>query len=759
MSEIKDEIILRGLKENNLKNVDLNIPKEKIIVFTGLSGSGKSSVVFDTLATESRRQMTLNYPLYVRNQMPRYERPQADLMQNLSPVVVVEQRPIGGNPRSTVGTYMDINPLIRLLFSRIGKPSIGSATDFLIQNSFGRCPECGGFGEVVTPDLNKMIDYEKSLRDYAVKFKPLSPSGWQGRWMMTGGLFDPDKPIKDYSEEKLYLLLYGPREGERVYAPFHTKHGPQNHEWDGLLPRFTRLYINRDISKLKEVSQDDVLAVSTEFLCPTCQGSGLNPKVLECRINGLNIVEYDGLELPEILEELNNIKEPMGESIAQQAILHVKQLVDMGLGYLSLSRKIGTLSGGEAQRVKIARHLGSSLNNITYIFDEPSAGLHPEEVDMLIQMLRRLKDQHNTVIVIEHNLSVIKVADEIIEMGPGAGVNGGEVVYQGKLEGLDNSPTATALNHKLKINKNPRAIKSYFTINRVSNNNLKNISVNIPKNVLVSICGVSGSGKSSLMLEAFTELYPETIMVGQGGIGISNRSTLATYMGIMDDIRAIFSKETGQPAGLFSFNSAGACPICKGKGVLTPDVAFADPVTIPCEACGGTRYSDEVLSYQYQEKNVIEILDLTIDEAIKYFKMPKIIKRVHTLKDVGLGYLTLGQTTSSLSGGEIQRLKLASHLQKEGQIYLLDEPSLGLHTEDNEKLLDVFQNLVNRGNSVIIIEHNLNFIAASDWVIELGPGGGKQGGQIILVGTPEKMLNAETLTAKWLKDRVRKHFT
>ncbi|MBS4205866.1 ATP-binding cassette domain-containing protein [Lederbergia citrea] len=759
MSEIKDEIILRGLKENNLKNVDLNIPKEKIIVFTGLSGSGKSSVVFDTLATESRRQMTLNYPLYVRNQMPRYERPQADLMQNLSPVVVVEQRPIGGNPRSTVGTYMDINPLIRLLFSRIGKPSIGSATDFLIQNSFGRCPECGGFGEVVTPDLNKMIDYEKSLRDYAVKFKPLSPSGWQGRWMMTGGLFDPDKPIKDYSEEKLYLLLYGPREGERVYAPFHTKHGPQNHEWDGLLPRFTRLYINRDISKLKEVSQDDVLAVSTEFLCPTCQGSGLNPKVLECRINGLNIVEYDGLELPEILEELNNIKEPMGESIAQQAILHVKQLVDMGLGYLSLSRKIGTLSGGEAQRVKIARHLGSSLNNITYIFDEPSAGLHPEEVDMLIQMLRRLKDQHNTVIVIEHNLSVIKVADEIIEMGPGAGVNGGEVVYQGKLEGLDNSPTATALNHKLKINKNPRAIKSYFTINRVSNNNLKNISVNIPKNVLVSICGVSGSGKSSLMLEVFTELYPETIMVGQGGIGISNRSTLATYMGIMDDIRAIFSKETGQPAGLFSFNSAGACPICKGKGVLTPDVAFADPVTIPCEACGGTRYSDEVLSYQYQEKNVIEILDLTIDEAIKYFKMPKIIKRVHTLKDVGLGYLTLGQTTSSLSGGEIQRLKLASHLQKEGQIYLLDEPSLGLHTEDNEKLLDVFQNLVNRGNSVIIIEHNLNFIAASDWVIELGPGGGKQGGQIILVGTPEKMLNAETLTAKWLKDRVRKHFT
>ncbi|MEH7384683.1 excinuclease ABC subunit UvrA [Bacillus sp. JJ1521] len=751
MPEIKDEIMLRGLKENNLKNIDLNIPKEKIIVFTGLSGSGKSSVVFDTLAKESRRQMTQNYPLYVRNQMPRYERPHADLMRNLSPVVVVEQRSIGGNSRSTVGTYMDINPLIRLLFSRIGEPSIGSATDFSSQSSFGRCPECGGFGEVIAPDLHKMIDFSKSLRDYAVKFKPLSPSGWQGRWMMTGGLFDPDKPIKNYPEEELHLLLYGPPEGEKVYAPFHTKNGPQPHEWDGLLPRFTRLYINRDVSKLKEVSEDDVFAVSTHSVCPTCQGSGLNPKVLECRINGLNIAEYDQLELTELLEELKNIKDPMGVSVAQQAIPQIIQLVDMGLGYLSLSRKMGTLSGGEAQRVKIAKHLGSSLNNMTYIFDEPSAGLHPEEVDMLIQMLKSLKAQHNTVIVIEHDLSVIKIADEIIEMGPGAGVNGGEVVYQGKLEGLKNSKAATTLSHKLTVNKNPRTIEDYFTIKSARNNNLKNISVNIPSNVLVSICGVSGSGKSSLMFEEFTKKFPETIMVGQGGIGVSSRSTLATYMGIMDDIRSIFSKETGQPAGLFSFNSIGACPICKGKGVLTPDVAFADPVAIPCETCGGTRYSDEALAYRYQDKNIVEILDLTIEEAKNYFKWPKIIKRVNTLKEVGLGYLTLGQTTSSLSGGEIQRLKLASHLQKEGQIYLLDEPSLGLHTKDNGKLLDIFQKLVNRGNSVIIIEHNLDFIAASDWVIELGPGGGKQGGHIIFEGTPEEMLHAGTVTAKWLK--------
>lgn len=751
MKKSKDEIILRGLRENNLKKIGLNIPKEKITVFTGLSGSGKSSVVFDTLATESRRQMTMNYPLYVRNQMPRYERPHADLMQHLSPVVVVEQKPVGGNSRSTVGTYMDIHPLIRLLFSRIGSPPIGSATDFSSQSSFGKCPECNGYGEVIAPDKNKMIDFDKSLREYAVRFKPLSPSGWQGNWMMTGGLFDPDKPIKDYPKEQYDLLVYGPPEGERVFAPFHTKDGPHDHEWDGLLPRFTRLYINRDLSKLKQTSQEDVLAMSTHTLCPTCHGSGLNPKVLKCKINGFNIAEYDQLELTELLTELTKINDPIGKSIAQQAIPNVQQLVDLGLGYLSLSRKMGTLSGGEAQRVKIARHLGSSLNNITYIFDEPSAGLHPEEIRMLLKMLESLKENHNTVVVIEHNLAVIKVADEIIEMGPGAGVQGGEVIYQGELSGLKEASSITRLDHKLTINKNPRAAESYFSIKHATNNNLKDVSVEIPKNVLVSVCGVSGSGKSSLMFEAFSEKFPETIAVGQGSIGTSSRSTLATYMGIMDDIRKIFSKATGQPAGLFSFNSLGACPICDGKGVTTPDVAFADPVTVTCEACAGTRYSDEALSYKYGGKNIVEILELTIEETNNYFDMPKIVRKVNTLKDVGLEYLTLGQTTSSLSGGEVQRLKLASYLKKEGQIYLLDEPSLGLHTRDNDKLLDVFEKLVDKGNSVIIVEHNLDFVAASDWVIEMGPEGGRKGGHVLFEGTPEDMLHADTITAKWLK--------
>lgn len=755
MPNKKDEIILKGLKENNLKNIDLNIPKGSINVFTGLSGSGKSSVAFDTLATESRRQMTLNYPMYVRNQMPRYERPRADLMRNLSPVVVVEQRSIGGNSRSTVGTYMDIDPLIRLLFSRIGSPSVGSATDYSTQSTFGRCPTCDGFGEVVTPDLHKLVDFDKSLREYAVQFKPLSPSGWQGQWMMTCGLFDPDKAIKDYDKETYDLFIYGPPGGGTVYAPFHTKDGPHNAQWDGLIPRFVRLYINRDISKLKQISQDDVLAVSKHSLCPTCDGSGLNPEVLKSKINKYNILEYQDLEMIEISNELKKIKDPLGQSIAQQAIPRISKLIEMGLGYLSLSRKMNTLSGGEGQRVKIARHLGSSLNNMTYIFDEPSAGLHPEEVSMLIEMLESIKKQYNTVIVIEHDLSVIKSADQIIEMGPGAGTQGGKVVFQGTPDELKNSKDAvTSLDHQLIINDDPRKADSYFSIDHANDNNLKDVSIKIPKNVLVSVIGVSGSGKSSLMLEAFTEKYPETIKVSQDGIGISSRSTLATYMGIMDDVRAVFAKETNQAPGLFSFNSTGACPVCNGKGVTHPDVAFADPVTIRCEACDGTRYSDKARSFTYKGKNIVDILNLTIEEAMTTFTKDKILKKVGTLEDVGLDYLTLGQTTSSLSGGEVQRLKLASQLKKEGQIYLLDEPSLGLHLKDNAKLLDVFENLVNKGNSVIIIEHNLDFIAASDWVIEMGPEGGKRGGHIIFEGTPMEILEAKTLSAKWLKKAV-----
>lgn len=752
---MKDAITLRGLKENNLKNIDLQIPKEKIVVFTGLSGSGKSSVVFDTIAIESKRQMTLNYPSYIRNQMPRYERPHADVIDHLSQVVVVEQRPATNNSRSTLGTYMDISPLIRLLFSRIGYPQVGEATDFLAHSAYGKCPECNGYGEVISPDVHKLVDFNKSLQDYAIQFKPLSPSGWQGRWMITGGLFEPDVPIKKYSPKKRQLLLYGPPKGEKIYAPFHTKNGPQDHEWDGLIPRFKRLYINRDLSKLKQVSEKEVLSMSTLSACSTCEGTGLHPDVLASKINDLNIVEFYQLELTDLVQVLTKITDPLGSSIAAQAIPHLERLIHMGLGYLSLERQMHTLSGGEAQRVKIARHLGSSLNNIIYIFDEPTAGLHQEEISRLITMLTALKERHNTVLIIEHNPAIIEIADEIIEMGPGAGVDGGEVTFQGELSQLSSSSTSRVLEQKQIMNQHPRKHVGDFPIIDANHNNLKNITVNIPKHMLVALCGVSGSGKSSLMLEAFLKAYPETITVSQKTIGISSRSTLATYMGIMDKIRSIFAKVTGQPAGLFSFNSLGACPVCKGKGIITPDVAFADPVTTTCEACNGTRYSNEALSFQYKGKSIVDILKLTINETLEYFDQPTIVNKIATLQDVGLSYITLGQTTSSLSGGEIQRLKLASHLQKSGQIYVLDEPSLGLHTTDSEKLLTLFQRLVDQGNSVIIIEHRLDFIAASDWVIELGPGAGKDGGEVLFEGTPEEMVKANTLTAKWLRELVK----
>lgn len=739
------------MKENNLKNIDMTLPKEQLIVFTGLSGSGKSSVAFDILAAESQRQMEKNYSQYLRRHMTLHERPKADLMKNLTSAVVIEQKQVSTNPNSTVGSYMDLGPLIRLLFSRIGQPKIGEAVDFSTQSSFGQCPTCAGNGDVIKPDINKLVDFNKSLRDYAVQFKALSPSNWQGRWMITGDLFDPDTPLKDWPKDKLELFLYGHPEGKEVIMPFKTKNGDHKSKWDGLVPRFKRLYIDRDISKLKEVDAEDVRAVSTSSPCPTCQGTGLNPKVLASKINGLNIAQMNNLEITDLLAELKKVNDELGLSLVNQALPIIEQMVNMRLGYLHLNRKVGTLSGGEAQRLKIASQLGSNLNNLTYILDEPSAGLHPEEVSQLIDVLNILKNQHNTVIVVEHNLEIIREADMIVEMGPGAGTSGGEVIFQGASKLMTDTHTARALTRDFRLKDRVREWRSSLPLRHASANNLKDISIDIPENILITVAGVSGSGKSSLMVEEFTKVYPEAIVVSQKGIGISTRSTIATYMGIMDEIRKNFAKHTGQNPGLFSFNSDGACPNCGGKGYLQPDTAFADPVTIVCQECEGKRYSKDALSYTYLGKNIVEILELTVRETLEYFSKPAIERRVQALEDVGLGYLTLGQTTSTLSGGELQRLKLASELQHEGKIYILDEPSRGLHPTDTKHLLKLFNRLVDRGNTVVMIEHNLNFLIESDWVIELGPQGGRNGGQVVFEGTPSEMTQADTLTAKWLK--------
>lgn len=755
---MKDQIILKGVRVNNLKNIDIEIPKEKLLVLTGLSGSGKSSLAFGTIATESQRQMTRNYSQYLRRHMTLYERPEADIMQNLSPVLVVPQKPIGANIQSDVGSYMDVGPLIRLLFSRIGEPSVGSATDYSTKSSFGQCPTCKGKGLLIQPDIHKLVDFDKSLEDYAVQFKPLSPSGWQGRWMITGGIFDPDIPIKAYPEDKLNLFLYGPEDADYVIMPFHTKNGPHQSKWDGLLPRFQRLYVDRDISNLKEVDDDDVLAMCSYDTCPTCQGTGLNPQVLASKIQGLNIADFMNLELPDLLEVLKKIDDPLGQSIANQAIPILERLIELGLPYLTLNRKVASLSGGESQRLKIARQLGSSLNNLTYIFDEPSAGLHPSEVDRLLNMLQNLRDMHNTVILVEHHPLIIKAADLVLELGSGAGQEGGEIVHFGKADQLPKeSPTGQAFEEDLVLNENPRKWTDAFELKHANIHNLKDLSLPIPKNALVTVAGVSGSGKSSLILDAF---YPEnkedTIVIDQKAIGVSSRSTLATYMGIMDDIRQVFAKETGQDPGLFSFNSKGACPKCGGKGELKPDVAFADPVSFICDECEGTRYSQEALSYTYRGKNIVEFLKLTAQEGLDYFEHDRILHRLETLDQVGLDYLRLGQSTSSLSGGELQRLKLASQLQYQGKTYILDEPSMGLHPLDADKLLHLFKVLVDQGNTVILIEHNLKFVAQADWIIELGPVGGKDGGHIIFQGLPTELLEENTPTAAWLRKAMGK---
>lgn len=452
-----------------------------------------------------------------------------------------------------------------------------------------------------------------------------------------------------------------------------------------------------------------------------------------------------------IRKELQRIDDELGKRIAEQILPSVDQLIDLGLGYISLSRNMGTLSGGEAQRVKIARHLKSSLNNLIYIFDEPSAGLHPEEVPMLLQMMQHLKKKHNTVLVVEHHQEIIKIADEVIEMGPGSGAKGGEVTFKGSPEKLLHSLAQTQINPHVRIKERNRKSTTFFTIKNAKRHNLKQITVQIPKHVLVSICGVSGSGKSTLLLEEFLTRYPEAIWVSQDPIGQSSRSTLATYMGIMDEIRHTMAKETNQSPGMFSFNSLGACPVCHGKGFLKPDVAFADPITVTCEACHGTRYSNEALTYTYRGLTIHDILSLTIAEADDYLDAPKIRRRINALREVGMDYVTLGQTTNTLSGGELQRLKLASHLQHQGKVYILDEPSLGLHSKDRKKLLALFQRFVERGNSVIMIEHHLDFLAVSDWLIELGPKGGAEGGYVLFEGTPKEMLTANTPTAQALR--------
>ena len=745
MEHRNDNIEIIGASENNLKHIDVTIPKGKLVVFAGVSGSGKSSLAFDIVAVESNREWQQSYPLFLRNKMPHYDRPKVDEIRNLTPAIVVDQHAIGSTSRSTVGTAVDVAPLMRLLFSRVGQPSAGGSMAYSFNHPAGMCPDCTGIGERLELIEESMFDPDKTLAEGAILFSQFS-AGWQTHLYQNNPLFNPHKKLRNFSDEEWETLKYGAKEPIKVGIKSNNTGRVDMVEYEGVFPRFERVYMKRDITKLKKSLQEEIMTHVRHGFCRTCGGSGLNPKALSSKINGKNIVECMDMTAADLLPFLKTIDDPRGSSLAKQITEYLDRMIDVGIGYLSLSRKTETLSGGEAQRLKMVRNLGGYLNNITFIFDEPTAGLHPADAEKIGRMLCGLRDKHNNVLVVEHSRQMFDLADHIIELGPKAGSQGGEVVFEGSLSDLKTADTLTAeaLRKRIVINEKPLLWHEGFDIRDAHCHNLKHVNVTIPKGILTAVTGVAGSGKSSLMRYAFLEQFPDAIVIDQKPIGTSIRSTPATYTGVMDEIRKVFAKANGVGAGWFSFNSEGGCPICKGTGQITYDMAFAEPVVVPCEECGGHRYNPTALSYCYKGLNIEDVMRLTIAEAYEFFDSAKIRKLLQSMTDVGLDYLTLGQPTSTLSGGEIQRVKLAAELHKQGQVYVLDEPSTGLHAKDIEKLLILLRKLVDSGNSVIMVEHRLELIAQADWIIDMGPDGGSGGGEVVFEGTPEQIIKYET---------------
>ena len=730
---MEEYFVLKGLRENNLKHIDVKVPKHKLVVFTGVSGSGKSSIVFDTIAAEASRQINETYPTFIRSRLPKYEKPKADSIENLTAVVVVDQKPFGGNARSTVGTMTDLSPQLRLIFSRIGEPSAGISSNYSFNNPNGMCLNCSGLGKVKKLDIEQLIDKSKSLAEGAIKESSFAKGGYLWKTYMSSGYFDENKPLCEYSKEMYNLLMYGNEDGVSQ---------PRDKKIDGLVNRWNRWYLNRDISNLTGSRQAKIASILTEEDCPVCNGARLNQAALASKIKGYNIAQLSEMEISDLVEFLEGIKAPRVQEVLDGLVIGLKRIADIGLGYLHLNRDASTLSGGEAQRLKMIRYLGSSLTDMTYIFDEPSTGLHPNDVARLNKLLLELRDKGNSILVVEHDEDVINIADEVIDVGPKAGVDGGRIVFQGSVEALKKADTLTGqgLRHYTPIKQQVRQPKGYLSIANTSIHNLKNVSVDIPLGVMTAVTGVAGSGKSSLISHALPKVYPEVIKVNQGLITATNRSTPASYMGFMDEIRKLFASESGIDQGYFSFNSKGACQACGGKGVIVTELAFMDPIVTVCEECEGKRFSKEVLGYELRGKNMIEVLNMTVQEAIEFFKEPRILKDLKALERVGLEYMTLGQPLSTLSGGERQRIKLAKEIYKKGNVIILDEPTTGLHMSDIDKLMKLFNEMVDQGNTVIMIEHNLEVVKQVDYVIDVGPAGGKEGGQIIFAGTPEELM-------------------
>jgi excinuclease UvrABC ATPase subunit len=741
-------IEIRGARENNLKDISLRIPKRQITIFTGVSGSGKSSVVFDTIATEAQRQLYENFSYFIRTFLPRFPQPEADAIENLSMAVIVDQKRLGGGSASTVGTVTDIFTLLRLLFSRVGKPHVGYSNAFSFNDPQGMCPECNGLGRKSGFVPDAFLDPSKSLNEGAVSV-PFWTS-WEHGVYPASGFFDNDKKVADFTPEELDLLLYG--KDRKYKLPIGDK--VMNATYLGVMEKLEQQYVRRDIKTRPERTQKAVEPYLRMRPCPLCKGARLSQAALGSKIDGHNIAELASMEVGDLIAVLRLMTDPVAEPIVAALVERLQAVVDIGLDYLSLDRETDTLSGGESQRVKMVKHLGSSLVDCMYILDEPSIGLHARDVHRLTELLQKLRDKGNTVIVVEHDPDVMQVADHVVDMGPGAGDAGGQVVFEGDFADLHHVDTLTGrfLGRSLPIKDHVRTPTGWLPIRDARANNLRGVDVDIPTGVLTVITGVAGSGKSSLIDGVFLPEHPEAIVIDQSGVGTSSRSNPATYTGVMDDIRKAFATANKVDAGLFSFNSKGACENCKGSGVIYTELAFLDVVKLPCEVCEGRRFKDEVLGYTLDGRNVAEVLELTVAHALDSFGQKEIVRKLQAMSDVGLDYLTLGQPLSTLSGGECQRIKMASELHKKGNIYVLDEPTTGLHMSDTSHLLAMLDRLVDAGNSVIVIEHNLDVIRNADRIIDLGPEGGSRGGEIVFTGTPTQLLDAPgSLTAEYLR--------
>jgi excinuclease UvrABC ATPase subunit len=743
-----DLIQVRGARENNLAGISLDIPKRRLTVFTGVSGSGKSSLVFDTIAAESRRLINETYTAFLQNFMPSQPRPDVDALRNLTTAIIVDQERMGANARSTVGTATDAYTMLRIMFSRIGVPPAGSPLAFSFNAPEGMCPACEGLGTATDIDIDQVVDRDLSINEGAITAPGFPVDSWPWQIFAESGLFDPDTKLRDFTEAEWDDFLNKP--------PTKIKYGRNTFTYEGLLVRIRRLYLAKDRESMQpHIRRFADRAVKTTR-CPSCDGTRLGEAARSSGIRGRTIAECSAMQISDLAEFVRGIDDPSVGPMLDNLRETLDSMVEIGLGYLSLDRPSSTLSGGESQRVRMVRHLGSSLTDVTYVFDEPTIGLHPHDIQRMNDLLLRLKAKGNTVLVVEHKPEVITIADHVVDLGPGAGRDGGRLCYQGDLDGLRASGTLTGryLDHRVRLRDEPRTPTGHLPIRNATLHNLQDVGVDVPLGVLTVVTGVAGSGKSSLIHGSLAG-RDGVIVADQSGIRGSRRSNPATYTGLLDPIRTAFAKANGVKASLFSANSEGACPNCKGIGLIYTDLAMMAAVASVCEACEGRRFTPEVLAYRLRGKNIGEVLDMPVAEARAFFTTGQARAILDRLDAVGLGYLHLGQPLTTLSGGERQRLKLAIHMARNGSTYILDEPTTGLHLADVDHLLALLDRLVDDGNTVIVIEHHQAVMAHADWIIDLGPGAGHEGGRVVFEGTPAALIESGTsLTAHHLRDYI-----